>query len=221
MEFEAFYKKGQKRPEYQDFLECGNLVLKENEFLIGRSNSDVVVLCDGMGGLRDGDIASKFVAKEFAKLSMEAGETSEDEIRSNVLATHEALINFSKTRYGFTCMGSTLCAVLPSKSYIWIANVGDTRAYLVNETDIKQVSVDDYSDPQETSVLTQCIGGKGGGILRPHITKIEKTPGLKIVLCTDGLYRAIAIPKVVDYNSSEDVSKITNDDDATYLKLIF
>ena len=80
---------------------------------------------------------------------MEAGETSEDEIRSNVLATHEALINFSKTRFGFTCMGSTLCAVLPSKSYIWIANVGDTRAYLVNETDIKQVSVDDYSDPQK------------------------------------------------------------------------
>lgn len=221
MEFEAFYKKGQKRAEYQDFLKCGNLDLKANEFFIGQSNSDVVVLCDGMGGLRDGDIASEFVANEFTKLSIEAGKTSEDEIRSNVLTTHEALINFSKTRFGFTCMGSTLCAVLQSKRYIWIVNVGDTRAYLVQGSDIKQVTVDDYSDPKETTVLTQCIGGQGGRIVRPHIAKIEKFPDLKLVLCTDGLYRATQISKVIGFNSSEDVSKISNDDDATYVKLIF
>lgn len=221
MKFEAFYKKGQKRAEYQDFLKCGNLDLNENEFVIGQSNSDLVVLCDGMGGLRDGDIASEFVANEFTKLSIEAGKTSEDEIRSNVLTTHEALINFSKSRFGFTCMGSTLCAVLLSKRYIWIVNVGDTRAYLAEGSVIKQVSVDDYLDPQETTVLSQCMGGKGGRIVQPHIAKIEKSLGLKVVLCTDGLYRATQISKVLDFNSSEDISKISNDDDATYVKLTF
>jgi len=220
MKFEAFFKKGLRRSEYQDFLEFGDLTLVEGELISGLSSSDIVVLCDGMGGLQDGDVASEFVAKEFAKLTTACSEISEDTIRTNVLATHDALIDFSRNRFGFTCMGSTLCALLTSDEYIWIVNVGDTRAYLAQGSRIQQVSVDDYLSPEENSVLTQCIGGRGGIIVRPHIVKIERSSDLEVALCTDGFYRAIEISLGFDCVSSM-VTGMSNDDDATFVKVTF
>lgn len=220
MNFEAFFKTGHSRSEYQDFLHFDGANLLEGELIKGLCNSDIVVLCDGMGGLKDGNVASEFVAKEFFKLSKNCAETSEDTIRTNVLATHDALIDFSRNRFGFTCMGSTLCALLNTEKEIWIVNVGDTRAFVATGIKIEQVSVDDYSDPEETSVLTQCMGGKGGLLVKPHILKIKKSKDVEIVLCTDGFYRAVEVLSCWN-NVSSCVENLSNEDDATFVKLSF
>ena len=218
MQFEAFYQKGRLRSVYQDFLACSDVEIPENVLIRGETNSEIVVMADGMGGLRDGDVASEFVAKEFLKLFEQESDISEAKIRTNILATHDALINFSRNRFGFTCMGSTLCAVLNTKENIWVANVGDTRAYVVREQKIDQVTVDDYSDPDETSVLTQCIGGKGDLVLKPHILKLEKSSNLSVILCTDGFYRAMDMSTGLDTFLSGDTT-VSNEDDATFIKL--
>jgi protein phosphatase len=135
------------------------LVRDHNEDSFGaRDDADVeqqgllLVVCDGMGGHAAGEVASQMAVKTI--LDTFYGDDQED--RS--LALQDAFIraNDSIHRHGRGKMGTTGVAALLHHDALVIANVGDSRAYLLRNGQIWQISRDHsfVNDQVEAGLLT-------------------------------------------------------------------
>lgn len=124
------------------------LVRSENEdsYRIERLNDDVVlaVVCDGMGGARAGNVASRMAAESFAA---EVRGTAPNEnwgklLEQAVMTANQQVFSASLANAEYRGMGTTLVAALVTPEKIWIVNVGDSRCYQIVEGDISRVTRD-------------------------------------------------------------------------------
>ena len=98
---------------------------------------DLLVVCDGMGGHAAGEVASKIGVETI--LAIYYGESSED--RAHVLEQAFEQANEQIFARGNGSMGTTGVAALLLHDALHIANVGDSRAYLMCPDGIWQVTV--------------------------------------------------------------------------------
>lgn len=124
------------------------LVRSENEdsYRIERLNDDVVlaVVCDGMGGARAGNVASRMAAESFA--AEVRGAAPNDNwgklLEQAVMTANQQVFSASLANAEYRGMGTTLVAALVTPEKIWIVNVGDSRCYQIVEGDISRVTRD-------------------------------------------------------------------------------
>jgi protein phosphatase len=159
---------------------------------------DLLVVCDGMGGHAAGEIASKIGVE--AILSIYYGEDSED--RAHVLQQAFEQANEQIYERGNGSMGTTGVAALLLHDALHIANVGDSRAYLIRDGEIRQISRDHsfVSDQVAAGLITADQARSS-----PHRNVITRALGYQsgvtvdmfrwplqiddiIVLCSDGLH---------------------------------
>ena len=105
------------------------------------TNQDSAVICDGMGGLAKGEVASSAVIREFSQWFEQqlpcilAIENPTDRIFSSwekiALACNEKIFAYGK-RHGVS-MGTTLVAMLFIGEKYYIINIGDSRAYCLSD----------------------------------------------------------------------------------------
>ena len=108
----------------------------------------LVIVCDGMGGARSGNIASKMAVDVFT------GEVQRT-VRSNMkpdaidamLTTslklaNKAVYEQSQLSEEYKGMGTTLVAAFFQKDVVTIVNVGDSRAYLFNDDGVASITTD-------------------------------------------------------------------------------
>ena len=127
----------------------------------------------------------------------------------------------------FLNQGSTLSMVLICGDEMYTANVGDSRIILIDGDDIHQLSVDHrVTNPEESAavvkrggtIFNNRVNGQleltraiGDGLLKdiisvePHMTKIHRKDGMKLVIACDGVW---------DYLPNEDVARIFNENDS-------
>ncbi len=182
--------KGIKRQTNQDTImvneEFITNCLDEETFKL---NYPVVLqLCDGMGGFKEGKKASEFVANNFYREFSFLNQINLNNLNEIIIRSHEALLDFSKSRHGFFCMGTTIASVVVLKEDIWILNVGDTQIYSLKKTKSKLESETHIVDKEDPSVLSQCIGGNGKGRLKPFIKKIYKKDFDQLLILSDGIH---------------------------------
>jgi protein phosphatase len=161
------------------------------------------VVADGMGGAQAGETASK-IAIETLQEVIHQNQASADEAML-VEGFHEANHRVSeaaakdRTLEG---MGTTMVAVLAKNGEIWIASVGDSRAYLFDDGQLHAITEDQTwvnevgrrlgiaEDVLKTHpmrhVLTMAIGVSGQ--LRVMTYAVKPTPGMQLLLCSDGLH---------------------------------
>ena len=121
--------------DYYDIIEFGQGCL-------------LAIVCDGMGGAKSGNIASRLAADVFC------GEVRRN-IRSNLLVddvkwimsdaiqlANQAVFEHAQLSDDFTGMGTTLVAAFVCGKTVIVANVGDSRAYLAENGGIRQITVD-------------------------------------------------------------------------------
>ena len=108
----------------------------------------LAIVCDGMGGARSGNIASKMAVDTFSdeiRRSIRAN-MKQDKIDQMMLDAAElankAVHEQSHTSDEFKGMGTTLVAALFQKDSVTVLNVGDSRAYLFNNDHISQITTD-------------------------------------------------------------------------------
>lgn len=111
--------------------------------------SVLLLVCDGMGGAKSGNVASECAVEAFAGYLREAAEkqlSGKDDICDTLLrALSEAngtVYKKSRTSSEFEGMGTTLVAALIKDGNAYVINVGDSRLYLLTEEEIAQVSHD-------------------------------------------------------------------------------
>ncbi len=175
------------------------------------------VVCDGMGGLSEGEIASKMLVEGLANwfeqtLPILLQSDQEDiplHLTNKIEHLNQQLIQYGEQHQ--LKMGSTLTAIFIINQSYYTFQVGDSRAYLLSD-DIYQLTKDQTLVAREVErgmitleeakshpkkhVLLQCIGIQS-------TIEVVKTSGLLtggelLLLCTDGFYQKLTEREIKD-----------------------
>lgn len=172
-----------------------------------RPGDALIVVADGMGGARAGDFASQkaiaVLENALADPTLPKAAEAEERMRAAITKANRRVYEASLTEPDRRGMGCTVVAVLIIDGQYWIGSVGDSRAYLFNETASQQLTddhtwvnarVQDGSLTREQAadhalrhVLNRAVG------THPDV-EIDVWPaqplhpGDRLLLCSDGLY---------------------------------
>lgn len=137
---------GQVRPHNEDFIDW-------------REEPGLVVLADGMGGARAGEVASEIAVNTMVSGTMEAlesidkniDEVDEEEggytiasrlLGENLTMANKTVFQLSQSQPQYAGMGTTMVTVLFYDNAMSIAYVGDSRLYRLRENDLAQITED-------------------------------------------------------------------------------
>jgi len=167
------------------------------------------IVADGLGGHEGGEVASKLAVKtilnffeDFSGDELES-ETIEDKINQSIQNAHNAIVELSEQNPGLQGMGTTIVLTYwQSPNLLYVANIGDSRAYLLcnqklelltqDHSIVAQLVQQGKITPEEArvhrsrNIVTQSIGIElGMGCYQRHLVLKE---GDTIILCSDGLW---------------------------------
>ncbi len=174
-------------------------------------NTLLCVVCDGMGGAKSGNVASTLAADVFVQevrrtfsSGMEQGQIDQM-LQGAVKLANFTVFDQAQQFEEFSGMGTTLVAVLIKDEEVTIANVGDSRAYGINQNGIHRLTVDHSLvemmvqrgevTPEEAKTypgknyITRAIGTEA--MVMCDLFHMDAQKGDCLVLCTDGLSNMI------------------------------
>jgi serine/threonine protein phosphatase PrpC len=155
-------------------------------------------IADGMGGARAGEIASKLAA---SALGEEIGSSGEARVADLIQEANRRVYERANEDSSTSGMGTTITVALVEDGSVAIGHVGDSRAYLIRDRSLEQLT-DDHSlvaelvrsgklSPEEAeshpqrSVITRAIGTDPD--VDVDTFSVEARPGDLFLLCSDGL----------------------------------
>lgn len=179
-------------------------LVRSNNQDSGFAGPNLLVVADGMGGHAGGDVASSIAVATFAPLNDDSfgADDAVAELERAVDEAQQALVARSTAEPELSGMGTTVTALLRAGSMLAMAHMGDSRAYLLRDGELTQVTTDHTFvqhlvdtgkiTPEEAEVHPQrsvvmrvlCDFGLG---LRPDLSMREGRPGDRWLLCSDGL----------------------------------
>lgn len=161
-------------------------------------------VADGMGGHEAGEIASEITVNTLAELA--PSHLDAEGLTAAVEAANYNVMKAPRQGIGRDGMGTTLTAAMLEGERLLIAQVGDSRAYLLHKGHLQQITRDHslmadlieagQITPEEArvhpnrSVITRAIGS--GIHMRPDIYELNVDAGDRILLCSDGLSSMIS-----------------------------
>jgi PPM family protein phosphatase len=164
----------------------------------GDSELGLWLVADGMGGHEYGEVASA-LAREAIVREIRQGTPLPRAIR----IADEEIIRASRKRNDALPMGTTVVAVRVTGSRFEVAWVGDSRVYLWRDGQLAQlsqdhsyvqelisqgaISVDQARSHPHRNVVTQALGVTDPQSMRIGSQKGQLTPGMQLLLCSDGL----------------------------------
>ena len=184
----------------------------------------IAVLCDGMGGVHGGEIASMLASEAFSAYSRE--KLTDKRVPELASVGREAAAYANLKVYdraqrdeSLLGMGTTLVAVILRGDETVMVNIGDSRGYWLSDGRIQQVTRD-HSHVQE--LMDQGIITKGEARSHPHRNLITRAVGVndrirsdvfrldvhsgdRLLLCSDGLSNLI---------SEEEIAEVLGDGDS-------
>ena len=174
-------------------------------------NTVLCVICDGMGGAKSGNVASTLAVDVFTQEIKSSwtpemdGERLDQMLSGAVKLANFTVFDQAQQFEEFAGMGTTLVAVLIQGKKATFVNVGDSRAYLVDHSGIKQVTTDHSLVQMMVSrgeitreqakkypgknLITRAIGTEAVVFCDIFHKRMEK--GDCVLLCTDGLSNMI------------------------------
>ncbi len=169
----------------------------------------LLVVCDGMGGAQAGSVASAVAVEEFTSAVEEGlGQGSLDDpsrweqVLSDACSrANTRVFQLSTENTAYAGMGTTLVAALILPGAVCMVHVGDSRGYLLEDGEIRQVTVDhslvqmlvDRGEitpdqarihPQK-NLITRALGVDSH--VEYDLNRLSPRPGSRLLLCSDGL----------------------------------
>jgi protein phosphatase len=169
------------------------------------ARSPLFAVADGMGGAQAGEVASQ-IATEALEESGPADEAPEVYLRRVLESANERIHGIAQRDASTSGMGTTLTAAMIRDDEISIAHVGDSRAYLYRDGELKRLTSDHslveelrrqgrLTDEQaeehpQRSIITRALGPEP--VVEVDTMTYQARPGDVIVLCSDGLTTMIS-----------------------------
>ncbi len=180
------------------------------------------IVCDGMGGSLGGELAAQLAIDAIRRaLESRDFDNGEDALRFAIEEANRVIV-LRRQNPAFSSMGTTVLGALVQGDEVVITHAGDSRAYLIRDGEIQQLTVDHtyvqelvdrgaidaeeaLSHPQ-SHVLTRCLGSEPRLDLDAQSFWIwdvaEGEPEDKLLLCSDGLYSLVSDKEIADIVSS-------------------
>lgn len=170
----------------------------------GYAGPHLLVVADGMGGHAGGDVASSVAVAHLAPLDDEAHGPDDAlaELTRALTEAHEELLARAEAEPELAGLGTTVTALLRSGNKLAMAHIGDSRAYLLRDGVLAQVTTDhsfvqhlvstgkitqeEADHHPQRSVLLRVLGDFDMDIA-PDMSVREARSGDRWLLCSDGL----------------------------------
>lgn len=184
-----------------------------------KGNALLTVICDGMGGLSKGEVASSTVISSFASwfendfVSLLSLDDPQTRIFSDwekiIFSCNDRIKKYAKEHS--VSMGTTLAATLFYGNRYYGINVGDTRIYYIadnlvqltkdhtfvqREIDMGRMTVEEAKVSPQRNVLLQCIGASE--YIVPDFISGEIASGVMFLLCSDGFRHLITNEEIYE-----------------------
>ncbi len=207
---------GQVREHNEDSFLIGDLDRNETIELpsvewVGRGQRGaLLVVCDGMGGVEGGEIASELAAKVLWREMKITPASRDPEVFARLLRRAVRVANhdvhaMARREPGLRGMGTTLSAAGVVADRLIVATVGDSRVYVLRSQMIIQVTRDQslHSALIAAGHNEDEAASAGGAILQalgvgpdvdPSLSIIELRRGDRVLLCSDGLHGLVGDP---------------------------
>jgi protein phosphatase 2C len=175
----------------------------------GYASPNLLVLADGMGGAAAGDVASSVTVGHLAALDDDVYGADDllPVLRKSVNEAHVDLVERAENDPNLAGMGTTCIALLRSSNKLAMVHIGDSRAYLLRDGKLTQVTHDhtlvqflvDHGQltPEEAehhpkrNVIMRALGDTPGDVELDESVR-EAMPGDRWLLCSDGLFGVVA-----------------------------
>ncbi|MCK0154932.1 protein phosphatase 2C domain-containing protein [Alcanivorax sp. S6407] len=166
----------------------------------------VAILCDGVGGHGNGDIASR-LACDFLLEALSGNQDTALEahpLKQHLRRCHQHLLNYMEEHPRTNSMATTVVLALQQGNHCWLAWVGDSRAYLLRKGKLAQLSHDhsfvnekvaqgvlsqeDAEQHPMAHLITSSLGGTPNSPRHIGIQQIPLRRKDRLILCSDGVY---------------------------------
>ncbi len=220
MKISAKSDKGMVRANNQDSYAAGELP----------GNVAWAVVCDGMGGAAGGNVASatavKVISEKIATCYHQG--MSDNSIKNLLISAVESanalVLDAAKKNEALSGMGTTAVAVIINVDIVYVASVGDSRAYIMSDSlfqvttdhSVVQNMVDNGEITKEEArfhpkknIITRAIGIDKEARADFFREEIDKDKDI-VLICTDGLTNYVSESEICDISRNSDVYEIAD-----------
>lgn len=178
---------------------------------------NLYLVADGMGGHKAGDYASRFIVEHLVEFIRQQETSSVVSIlKDGIGHINYRLYQQSLTNPNLSGMGSTLVAAVIEQRIAYVANIGDSRLYLIRDG-IKQITKDhsyveelvalgklkrnspDYQERK--NIITRAVGTRDN--VNIDFFEIVLKEGDFLLLCSDGLTNMVEDEQILEIIRSE------------------
>ena len=174
--------------------------------LKNKSNEYFMVVADGMGGHRKGEVASSIAVTQLGKRFVDIASigTKTDAINwlnDNVNEVNQSILDYTKTHEDSVGMGSTLVIAIITKDFLIFGNIGDSSGYVLKKNKLHKVTKDhtlvnllvaagnlteeEAKNHPKKNVLMRALGATEKAEL--DIFDVVDSSYEGVMLCSDGL----------------------------------
>ena len=206
---------GQVREHNEDHFLVGDLDTRQTVDVAAPwhgqgQRGPLLVVCDGMGGVEGGEIASELAAQVMWREMKSTPATRDPDVfarlvrRAARVANHDVYA-MARREPGLRGMGTTLSAAGVINDRLVVATVGDSRVYVMRSGALVQVTRDQtlqsallaagHSEGEAASAggaILQALGVSPD--VEPSLSIIELRAGDRVLLCSDGLHGLVGDP---------------------------
>jgi serine/threonine protein phosphatase PrpC len=218
--FKAFKKPAVNAPVQPEKIAGGThvgLVREHNEdsylyVSLPGEKVTLVVVTDGMGGHEGGEFASFFATEALSSIWCQSAKPSEAKLRESEQVLVESIQNCNDKIYSINeklnvsrAMGTTITAGLFIPGKLIVAHVGDSRAYMLRNGKLTQLTEDqtwvakmvkmgnlrpeDAENHPLSHLLSNCMGA--GSALDVQVSICRRKQNDRFMFCSDGLYGSL------------------------------
>lgn len=186
---------------------------KENQDRVAKFTAPdgtlLVVVADGIGGNRSGDVAAQITVDHLGRQFQAASPNSSLEairwFAREVQLINDEILQKSTENPKYQGMGTTLVAAIIFDQAMVVANIGDSRGYVLHDNLLTQVTIDhslvnelvkhgDITEEEarnypQNNIITRAIGVSADA--RIEVNRFDLGAGDQILLCSDGLSKMI------------------------------
>jgi PPM family protein phosphatase len=199
----------------------GRIRTTNEDSCIANPDKKIFIVADGMGGHAAGEIASQITAKTVEEILSggDPGFGTPDLLRFAIQEANTRVFETQKVQSEYRGMGSTLTALTFTDQEYHIAQVGDSRAYLLRNKMLSQLTrdhslvwplfesglltKDDISRHPQKNLITRSIGTQSQ--VEPELEKGDALQGDIFLLCSDGLTDVLKDRDIMNFLSEEGV----------------
>lgn len=193
---------------------------------ISEQGPQLAVVADGIGGNQRGDLAAEMTIKSLGRDFIKNPPSNDDEATSwltaQVQSINNQVLKKSKQKSSYQGMGTTLVAAIFYDHSMVVANIGDSRGYIMHDGLLTQITIDhslvnelvkngDLTEQEaarspQKNIITRAIGISTKA--EADVNCFPFNEGDQLLLCTDGLSNLVdnnQLTKVL--NSSKPLDK--------------